>query len=106
MSKCLKPDNLTVSVATQPKSQQIPEKNSNAAFTLTARAPIENDSNLAVRDFLPEPLNDMSELVNNTFENLTHQRTGSNVRNFVGAMKALDNEDSQVSPNHHNYNEY
>ena len=74
---------------------------------MAARAPIPNDSNLAVRDFLPEPLNDLSEHVNNTFENLTHQRTGSNARNHqIGDMKALDNEDSQASANHNDYNEY
>ena len=41
----------------------------NAPFNLNLKFPNETESNLAVRSYLPEPLNDIFEHMNNTFEN-------------------------------------
>jgi len=114
ISKSQMPNNLTVSIAEKPKSQQVANQSSNAHYNLTQSRPVESDSVQAVCSYLPgqHHINDMSEQVNNTFENRAqHHLIGNrhqnrqqpdNMTNYAVAP----HDDSPVSASHLDTYEY
>jgi len=112
ISKSQMPNNLTVSIAEKPKSQQVANQSSNAHYILTQNRPAESDSVQAVCSYLPgqHHINDMSEQVNNTFENRAqHHLIGNQHQRHQPdhiANYAAPHEDSPVSASHLDTYEY